>query len=52
MNAANTFEYSPNDDGTDQSFPHMLVSSLMVAVVSLAAVWISAALNFGAMAGA
>jgi hypothetical protein len=52
MNAANTFEFATTAERTDESFPYMLVSSLTVAIVSLAAVWISAALTFGAMAGA
>ena len=39
-------------DEIDDSFPYVLVSSLLGALVSLAAVWISAATTFGSMAGA
>jgi hypothetical protein len=39
-------------DAFDNSFPYVLVSSLLGALVSLAAVWISAAATFGPMVGA
>ena len=34
-------------DNVDDSFPYVLVSSLLGALVSLAAVWASAVTNFG-----
>ena len=48
MTAANTFEA----DKIDNSFPYVLVSSLLVALISLAAVWVSTATTFGPMVGA
>ncbi|HET9274335.1 MAG TPA: hypothetical protein VFO09_08725 [Methyloceanibacter sp.] len=36
----------------DDAFPYVLVSSMAAALVSLAAVWISAATYFGPMVGA
>jgi hypothetical protein len=39
-------------DDFDNSFPYVLVSSLLGALVSLAVVWISAAATFGPMVGA
>ena len=39
-------------DDFDNSFPYVLVSSLLGALVSLAAVWMSATATFGPMAGA
>ena len=38
-------------DNVDDSFPYVLVSSLLGALVSLAAVWASAVTNFGPMVG-
>lgn len=48
MTTAKTFK----TDKIDDSFPYVLVSSLLGAVVSLAAVWISAVTTFGQMVGA
>jgi hypothetical protein len=48
MTTENTYE----SDKIDDSFPYVLVSSLLVALVSLAAVWISAAATFGPTVGA
>ena len=48
MTTANTFE----TDEIDDSFPYVLVSSLLGAFVTLAAVWISAATAFAPMVGA
>jgi hypothetical protein len=48
MNTVTTFE----PETTDGSFPYVLVSSLLGALVSLAAVWASAATSFGPMVGA
>jgi hypothetical protein len=48
MTTVNTFEA----DKIDDSFPYVLVSSLLVALVSLVAVWMSATATFGPMAGA
>jgi hypothetical protein len=45
MTTVNTFEA----DKIDNSFPYVLVSSLLGAVVSLAAVWVSATTTFGPM---
>ena len=42
MTTANTFE----TDKIDDSFPYVLVSSLLGALVSVAAVWLSAATTF------
>lgn len=39
-------------DNVDDSFPYVLVSSLLGALVSLAAVWASAVTNFGPTVGA
>jgi hypothetical protein len=39
-------------DKIDDSFPYVLVSSLLGALVSLAAVWASTATAFGPMVGA
>jgi hypothetical protein len=39
-------------DTFDNSFPYVLLSSLLGTLVSLAAVWISAATTFGPMVGA
>jgi hypothetical protein len=36
----------------DHSFPYVLVSSLVGALVSLAAVWLTAATTFASMVGA
>ena len=48
MTTVNTFE----TDEIDASFPYVLVSSLLGALVSLAAVWASAVTTFGPMVGA
>ena len=48
MNTLSTYETRETDD----SFPFVLVSSLLGALVSLAAVWASAIANFGSMVGA
>jgi hypothetical protein len=48
MNTFTTYEA----DKADESFPYVLVSSLLGALVSLAAVWASAVTNFGPMLGA
>jgi hypothetical protein len=48
MTTTKTYE----TDEIDDSFPYVLVSSLLGALVSLAAVWISAATTFGSMVGA
>ena len=48
MTTVHTFEA----DKIDDSFPYVLVSSLLVALVSLAAVWVSAATTFGPTVGA
>jgi hypothetical protein len=48
MITVNTYEAEKIDD----SFPYVLVSSLLVALVSLAAVWVSAAATFGPTVGA
>ncbi len=48
MTTVNPFE----TDNIDNSFPYVLVSSLLGALVSLAAVWMSATATFGPMAGA
>jgi hypothetical protein len=39
-------------DKIDDSFPYVLVSSLLGALVSLATVWLSAATTFALMVGA
>jgi hypothetical protein len=39
-------------DNVDDSFPYVLLSSLLGALVSLVAVWASAVTNFGPMVGA
>jgi hypothetical protein len=48
MTTANTFE----TDKIDNSFPYVLVSSLLGALVSLAAVWLSAVNTFASMVAA
>jgi hypothetical protein len=48
MNTMNTFE----PEKIDESFPYVLVSSLLGALVSLGAIWISAVSTFGPMVGA
>jgi hypothetical protein len=48
MTTVNTFA----TDEIDDSFPYVLVSSLLGALVTLAAVWFSAATAFGPMVGA
>jgi len=48
MTAVNTYELEKADD----SFPYVLVSSLLGALVSLPSVWISAVSAFGPMVGA
>ena len=48
MTTVNTFE----TDKIDDSFPYVLLSSLLGALLSLAAVWISAATTFAPMVGA
>ncbi|HYJ58862.1 MAG TPA: hypothetical protein VEW64_05850 [Methyloceanibacter sp.] len=48
MTTANTFE----TDNIDDSFPYVLVSSLLGTLVSLAAVWLSATATFASMVGA
>ena len=48
MITAHTYEA----DKIDDSFPYVLVSSLLGALVSLAAVWLSAATTFASMVGA
>ena len=48
MNTLTTYDA----DKVDDSFPYVLVSSLLGALVSLAAVWVSAVTNFGPMVGA
>lgn len=50
MNTVTTFDDALNT--TDYSFPHVLVSSLFGAVVSMAAVWAWTAATFGAVVGA
>jgi hypothetical protein len=48
MNTLTTYE----TDKIDDSFPYVLVSSLLGALVSLGGVWASAITNFGPMVGA
>jgi hypothetical protein len=48
MTTVNTYE----SDKIDDSFPYVLVSSLLGALVSLGAVWASTATAFGPMIGA
>jgi hypothetical protein len=48
MNTLTTYEA----DKADDSFPYVLVSSLLGALLSLAAVWASAVTNLGPMVGA
>jgi hypothetical protein len=48
MTTAHTYEA----DKIDHSFPYVLVSSLLGTLVSLAAVWLSAATTFASMVGA
>jgi hypothetical protein len=47
MNTLTTYEA----DQVDDSFPYVLVSSLLGALVSLAAIWVSAVNNFGPLVG-
>ena len=48
MNTLTTYDA----DKVDDSFPYVLVSSLLGALVSLATVWLSAANTFASMLGA
>ena len=47
MNTLTTYDA----DKVDHSFPYVLVSSLLGALISLTAVWVSAVTNFGPMVG-
>ena len=47
MNTVTTYE----TDKVDDSFPYVLVSSLLGALASLGAVWASAVATFGPMVG-
>ena len=48
MNTVSTFE----PENTDDSFPYVLVSSLLTTLVSLTAVWAWTATTFGSLTGA
>ncbi len=48
MTTVTTFE----PENTDDSFPHVLVSSLLGTLVSLAAVWVWTATTLGSAIGA
>ncbi len=53
MNTANTIETAATyTDKIDNSFPHVLVSSLTGALVSLAAIFVMAVQTLGPIAGA
>ena len=57
MNTVNTFEPAMQDAATytdkiDTSFPHVLVSSAMATLVSLAAVWAWTVTMLGPVTGA
>ena len=57
MNTVNTFEPAMQDaviytDKIDNSFPYVLVSSVMATLVSLAAVWAWTATTLGPVIGA
>jgi hypothetical protein len=48
MNTVTTFE----TENTEETFPYVLVSSLLGALVSLAAAWVWAVTTLGPVAGA
>ena len=53
MNTVNPFEPTLEDaTKTDESFPYVLVSSLLGALVSLASVWAWTATTLGPVTGA